>query len=326
MNYRSELQSFEKMLSVSPSVIVRDMHPDYFTSRIAGVLGGERIIEVQHHHAHAVSVMAEYGISEPVIGISFDGTGFGGDGTLWGSEFLLASLHDFRRLSHLRCVPLPGGERAVREPWRMSLMYLREVYGDAAIEKAPPGLRLRELPAEVIMEMASRNINSIPTSSAGRLFDAVASLLGLGLRVSYEAQAAIALESLAFEAGEGEQRYSFASGGNHPMEIDATPVVAGIMEDIGAGVDPAVIAAAFHESVAAMIVDTAVSFAGLNGCSTAVMSGGVFQNRLLCERVTGLSAGRGVRFLMHRTVPPNDGGISLGQAQIAAARIARGAL
>lgn len=325
-NYRSELASFEKMLSVSPSVIVRDMHPDYFTSRLAGVLGGDRITEVQHHHAHAVSVMAEYGISEPVIGISFDGTGFGGDGTLWGGEFLLARQHDFHRLAHLKCVPLPGGERAVREPWRMSLMYLRELHGDSAIEKAPPGLRLGGLPADVIMEMAARNINSMPTSSIGRLFDAVAAFLGLGSKVSYEAQAAIALESLAFGAGEGEKRYSFGYGENHPIEIDTAPVVAGILEDIGAGLDPAVIAAAFHESVAAMTVDTAVRLAGLNGCSTAVMSGGVFQNRLLCERVMALSAGTGIRFLMHRTVPPNDGGVSLGQAQIAAARIARGAL
>ena len=124
MNYRSELASFERMLSLSPDVVVRDMHPDYFTSRIAAVLGAGKVIEVQHHHAHAVSVMAEYGISGPVIGVSFDGTGFGGDGTLWGGEFLLARQHDFRRLAHLRHVPLPGGERAVREPWRMSLMYL----------------------------------------------------------------------------------------------------------------------------------------------------------------------------------------------------------
>ncbi len=326
LNYRSELVSFEKMLSVSPSVIVRDMHPDYFTSRIAGVLDAERIIEVQHHHAHAVSVMAEYGIREPVIGVSFDGTGYGGDGTLWGGEFLLARQQDFRRLAHLKCVPLPGGERAVREPWRMSLMYLRELYGESAIEKAPPGLKLGDLPAEIIMEMAGRNINSIPTSSAGRLFDAVAGLLGLGLKVTYEAQAAIALESLAFEAGPGEKRYGFVCSEDHPMEIDAAPVIGGILGDIGAGIEPAVIAAAFHESVAAMIVDTVVSLADLNGCSTAVMSGGVFQNRLLCERIMKLSAGTGTRFLMHRTVPPNDGGVSLGQAQIAAARIAGGAL
>jgi hydrogenase maturation protein HypF len=325
-NYRNELVSFEKMLGVSPSVIVRDMHPDYFTSRLAGVLGADSIIEVQHHHAHAVSVMAEYGISEPVIGISFDGTGYGGDGTLWGGEFLLARPHDFRRLAHLKNVPLPGGERAVMEPWRMALMYLRELFGKEAIGSAPAGLKIDDLPAEIIMEMADRNINSMPTSSAGRLFDAVASLLGLGLKVSYEAQAAIALESLAFEAGRGEMRYRFGYGKGHPMEIDAAPVIAGILEDIGAGVETAVIAAAFHESTATMIVDTAVRLAGLNGCTSAVISGGVFQNRLLCERVMELSSGTGYEFLMHRTVPPNDGGISLGQVQIAAARIERGAL
>ena len=245
---------------------------------------------------------------------------------MWGGEFLLARRHDFRRLAHLKCVPLPGGERAVREPWRMSLMYLRELFGEAAISRAPAGLKLDDLPAEIIMEMADRNINSMPTSSAGRLFDAVACLLGLGLRVSYEAQAAVALESLAFKAGQGEVRYRFGYGDNHPMEIDAAPVIGGILADIGAGVEPAVIAAAFHESIAAMIVDTAGRLAGLNGCTAAVISGGVFQNRLLCERVMELSSGRGIEFLMHRTVPPNDGGISLGQVQIAAARIERGTL
>jgi hydrogenase maturation protein HypF len=325
-NYRNELASFEKMLDLSPDVIVRDMHPDYFTSRIAGILPAERIIEVQHHHAHAVSVMAEYGITGPVIGVSFDGTGYGGDGTLWGGEFLLARQHDFRRLAHLRCVPLPGGERAVREPWRMSLIYLRELYGESAVGKAPPGLPLGDLPADIIMEMAAKNINSMMTSSAGRLFDAVGGLLGLGLKVSYEAEAAIALESLALEAGPAGRRYSFAYGENHPVEIDAAPVIAGIMEDIGSGVPAEEIAAVFHESVAAMIVETATRMAELNGCPAAVLSGGVFQNRLLCERIMEISDGTGTRFLMHRTVPPNDGGVSLGQVQIAAAMIAKGAL
>jgi hydrogenase maturation protein HypF len=325
-NFRRELESFVRMLEVSPSVVVRDMHPDYFTSRLAGGLGARRVIEVQHHHAHAVSVMAEYGIREPVIGVSFDGTGYGGDGTLWGGEFLLAGQRDFRRLAHLSPVPLPGGEKAVREPWRMALMYLRELFGREAAAGAPESLRLEGLPAAMVLEMAEKRINSIPTSSAGRLFDAVAALLGLGLTVSYEAQAAVALESLAWTAGAGEARYAWGSSEGHPVSIDASPVIAGILDDIGAGRDPARIAADFHESTAVMIVDTAAGLARLNGCGAAVLSGGVFQNRLLCERVIDLSSGSGVDFLMHRTVPPNDGGISLGQAQIAAARIAGSAL
>jgi hydrogenase maturation protein HypF len=322
-NFRAELEAFTGMLGVTPSVVVRDMHPDYFTSRLAGELGAGRVIEVQHHHAHAVSVMAEYGITEPVIGISFDGTGFGGDGTLWGGEFLLAKHHDFSRLAHLGPVPLPGGERAVREPWRMALMYLRGLFGEKAAEHAPTGLVLEGLPAAQVMDLAGKRINSIDTSSAGRLFDAVAALLGLGLKVSYEAQAAIALESLAWDAGRSKARYRFEISDSHPMIIGASPVIEGILRDLADGTAPAEIAAAFHESVAAMVVDIAVQLAGLNGCSTAVMSGGVFQNRLLCERIMELSAGSGVDFLMHRTVPPNDGGVSLGQAQIAAARIAK---
>ena len=148
----------------------------------------------------------------------------------------------------------------------------------------------------------------------------------MGLRVSYEAQAAIALESLALGTAMHGRRYSFGYGKNHPIEIDAAPVIAGIMEDLGSGVATPEIAATFHESVAAMIVETAVRLAELNGCRTAVLSGGVFQNRLLCERIMAISEGTGTDFLMHRTVPPNDGGVSLGQVQIAAARIARGAL
>jgi hydrogenase maturation protein HypF len=176
------------------------------------------------------------------------------------------------------------------------------------------------------MDMAARNINSMMTSSIGRLFDAVAGLLGLGLRVSYEAQAAIALESLALETSPAGRRYSFGYGKEHPVVIDAAPVIAGILEDLGSGVPVSEIAAAFHESVAGMIVDTVVRLASLNGCQAVVLSGGVFQNRLLCERVMELSAHTGIDFLMHRTVPPNDGGVSLGQVQIAAARIAKGTL
>lgn len=322
-NYRRELESFLDILEVSPSVAVRDLHPDYFTSRLAPELHVEKVIGVQHHHAHAVSVMCEYGIEEPVIGVIFDGAGYGTDGRLWGCEFLLARPHDYRRLAHMRYVPLPGGEKAVREPWRMALMHLRNLRGrEIPDEEIRMALQGENLPAGMVLRMAERGINSIEVSSMGRLFDAAACLLGCGTRVSYEAEAAIALESLALEGGPGCPEYRFGVSDDHPAIIDPAPVIEAMLGDISSGAGREDIALGFHRGVASLAVDLGSRLAGLCGCRTAVLGGGVFQNRVLCESIIELSKDVDTDFLMHRIVPPNDGGLSLGQARIAAAMLA----
>ncbi|MCK4538858.1 MAG: carbamoyltransferase HypF [Candidatus Krumholzibacteria bacterium] len=323
-NFKRELESFCAILGVSPEVVVSDLHPDYFTTRFADAYDCSSRISVQHHHAHAVSVMVEYGLAGPVIGVSFDGTGYGSDGNLWGGEFLLASYHDFRRLAHLKYVPLPGGAVAVREPWRMALVYLRELFGEKAASMELPGFSFEGLPAQQVLGMVSRMINTHMTSSAGRLFDAAAALLGLGTKVSYEAQAAIALESLALEASDPERRYSFDISAGEPALIDGAPVIRGIVDDLKGGRSGRDIAAAFHLSVADMIVEMAMKLAAENGCREVVLSGGVFQNRLLCENIMKSSASSPASFHFHRIVPPNDGGVSLGQAQVGIAKMIKG--
>jgi hydrogenase maturation protein HypF len=322
-NFRRELESFCSILDVRPDVVVSDLHPDYFTTRFADAYDCSLRIRVQHHHAHAVSVMVEYGLEGPVIGVSFDGTGYGSDGNLWGGEFLLAWHHDFRRLAHLKNVPLPGGAIAVREPWRMALVYLRELFGDKAAGMEFPGFSFEGLPASQVLGMVSGMINTQMTSSAGRLFDAAAAILGLGAKVSYEAQAAIALESLA-RYSDPERRYSFDISEDDPVLIDGAPVIRGIVDDVKSGIAGKDIAAAFHLSVADMIVEMATRLAAENGCREVVLSGGVFQNRLLCENIMKSSASSQASFHFHRIVPPNDGGVSLGQAQVGIAKMIKG--
>jgi hydrogenase maturation protein HypF len=320
-NFRAELDEFERILEVTPRVIAHDLHPDYFTTRLARDLGREQSIAVQHHHAHAVSVMTEHGLEGPVIAVTFDGTGYGPDGTLWGGEFLLARYDGFEHLARLEPVPLAGGEQAIREPWRMALVHLNRVYGRALLAgDSPVGAMFAPFPARQVLDLALKGVNAIETSSMGRLFDAVAFLLGCGERVSYEAEAAVALEALARRGEPGERRDSLAiedTGGI--IEIDPAPVLREIADDIVSGEPRETIARAFHESVAAMAVDLASRLSRERNTKDVVIAGGVFQNRLLCELVMQKSAGAEWRLYQHAIVPPNDGGISLGQARVAAA-------
>lgn len=326
-NFRRELAGFSRMLDIDPAVVVHDMHPDYFTTRLAKGLTGVRTIAVQHHHAHAAGVMAEHGLEEPAIAVTFDGTGFGPDGTLWGGEFLLARYDDFERLAALRLVPLPGGEAAIREPWRMALAHLWSAGSGHVLETAfPKPISFEGLPAREVLAIVEHEINSPLTSSMGRFFDAVAFMLGCGARASYEAEAAVALEALALEAKDSARIYEFAWIGSGPAEIDPAPVLEGVVEDLRRGREPAEIAAAFHRGVAKLVFDLSRELCEAHGCGNVVLSGGVFQNRLLCERVMELAASSPLRFHQHILVPPNDGGVSFGQLVVGAAKIRKGSV
>ncbi len=326
-NYRRELAGFARMLAVAPEIIVHDLHPDYFTTRLAASIGGARKIAVQHHHAHAAGVMAEHGLAGPAIAVVFDGTGYGTDGALWGGEFFLARYDRFERLATLRPVRLPGGEAAIREPWRMALVHLQSVYGNVVIDKTfPRPISFEGLPAEQVLAIAMRGINSPLASSMGRLFDAIAFLLDCGALVSYEAEAAVALEALALDAADTGDAYAFTwkQGTAGIMEIDPRPVVEAIVDNLAARRDRAAIAAAFHRAVAKLVVDLSEELSRAHDCADVVLSGGVFQNRLLCESVMDLARGTQLRFRQHRLVPPNDGGIAYGQLVVGAARIREG--
>ncbi|MBN2437274.1 MAG: carbamoyltransferase HypF [Deltaproteobacteria bacterium] len=346
--FHENLALMERIAECRPALIACDLHPGYYTSRFAREMQGRDVVAVQHHHAHIVSCMAENHIEGEVIGLAMDGTGYGSDGQAWGGEFLIADEEKFDRRGHLRYLPLPGGERAVREPWRMAAALLREVFGVDWIEAArrlnlypdgnsiPPGRK-----AETADEALSRlervmnsGIQSPQTSSLGRLFDGVAALAGLRRRVSFEGQAAMELEALA--KGRTDIRLPFTirtdssdSRTPHPGNLesrilDLLPAVRTIAEVLLASRPRAEIALAFHnllpEAFRAM-AETIRSEAGLN---RVVLSGGCFQNRLLLTGCLVSLREAGFEVFHHRLVPTNDGGISLGQAVCAGAKNRKG--
>lgn len=327
---RSTLDSFSQtvthlsgILEIKPELVACDLHPDYLSSRFAEDRGLP-LVRVQHHHAHLASCMAENGVEGEAIGIIFDGTGYGPDGTVWGGEFLVGGYGGYRRAGHFRPVPLPGGDAAVREPWRMAMAYLRQALGEAAFSVDHPVTRvLPEKEMALFARMMERGINSPLTSSCGRLFDAVSALLGLRHTVSYDGQGAIELEGLAegAEADEGENYpYSIAHHEEAPFQLDFTPMLAEILTDIDAGIQGAVIAHRFHRSVAAAATDACLHVSAATGLERVILSGGVFQNRLLTEMIYTSLTGKGLNVFTHRLVSPNDGGIALGQAAIAGSR------
>jgi hydrogenase maturation protein HypF len=321
--YRGEIERMQRLLNVRPRVIAHDLHPDYASTAFALEQAG-RHIPVQHHHAHIAGVLAEHGLAGQVIGVALDGAGWGDDGCIWGGEFLVADLCDFRRAAHLRYVPLPGGEQAVRQPWRMAASYLQHAVGPEWVELDLPCLEGvdRERRRQV-RKMMERGVGCPRTSSAGRLFDAVAAL-ALGREgVSYEGQAAALLEA-AVEPAAGEgYRFTWSETRNRtaPLEVDAAPVIRSVLADLGAGVPVGDIAGRFHTGVVSLIVEVCGLLRRETGLERVALSGGVFQNAfLLRETLTGLQ-GAGFDVFTNRRVPPNDGGISLGQAAVAAARL-----
>lgn len=318
-NYET-LRFFEEMVEqlkrtfrIEPEVVAHDMHPAYLATRYArGLADRLPLVVVQHHHAHIAACMAENGLTgdRPVIGVAFDGTGYGADGAIWGGEFLIADYASFRRAAHLRYIPLPGGDAAIRRPYRVALAHLWAA-GVPWDEGLPPVAAAPPAERAVLERQLARGLNTVPTSSMGRLFDAVAALAGVRQEVNYEAQAAIELEMQV--DGRVEEAYTFGVG----PEIDPAPVIRAVVADVRDGVPIGVVAARFHNGVAAMVRDVCLRLRDETGLNEVALSGGVFQNVTLLERTVVLLQEAGFTVYVHRLVPPNDAGISLGQAIIA---------
>ena len=319
-SYQHSVEHMQRLFRVEPEIIAHDAHPDYIATRYASGRAGTHIA-VQHHHAHLASCLAEHGIppEEPVIGVIFDGTGLGPDGAIWGGEILLGSYAWYRRFAHLRYVPLPGGDAATLRPYRTALAHLWNA-GIAWDADLAPVNAASEQEQTIIRQQLEKQINTPATSSMGRLFDAVAALTGVLQIVSYEAQAAIWLE--AQTGSTEEDGYPFeittASNVNQPHELDPSPVLHAILSDLRARVPAPVIAARFHNGVAAMIVNACQMARNATGLKSVVFSGGVFQNGTLHRLTIPRLEEVGFTVITHRLVPPNDGGIALGQAAVAA--------
>ncbi len=315
-SFTEGIEHFRRLFEVRPEVVAHDLHSDYLSTKYATDLDGMDLLGVQHHHAHVASCLADNGEDGPAIGVAFDGLGFGLDGTAWGGEVLVATLAGFERVGHLAAVPMPGGAAAIREPWRMAAAHLDAVFGGAI----PPRLevvRRNERRWDDVLAVARAGVNSPLTSSAGRLFDAVAALLGVRNAISYEGQAAIELEQLADPGEPGA--YPAALEGGAPFRVRGSDLVAAAASDLEAGARPDTIAARFHNGVAGAIVSSCRRVRESTGLSLVALSGGVFQNmRLVARAVADLEA-EGFRVLLHSRVPPNDGGISLGQVAVAGA-------
>ncbi len=332
-SFEEMIEHFKGLFRVEPEIVAHDMHPDYLATQYAKKLeiGHRRweLVAVQHHHAHVAACMAEHGLdgARPVIGVAFDGTGYGADGAIWGGEFLVADYAGFDRVAHLAYVPLPGGDAATRRPYRTALAHIWHAFGTLEVD-APPRRVPSEVELRVLQRQLERETNAPPTSSMGRLFDAVAAIADVRQEINYEAQAAIELEMLAADgvqdAYEWEIRPETVQPGSPTAWIvDPAPVIRRVVADGQAGVPAAVISARFHNAVAAMIREVCALIRDATGLNEVALSGGVFQNVTLLAKAVELLEGAGFTLYTHRVVPPNDGGIALGQAVVADAIVRR---
>ncbi|HEY3864823.1 MAG TPA: carbamoyltransferase HypF [Solirubrobacteraceae bacterium] len=353
LSFRAGVEHFQRLFAVQPEVVVHDLHPDYLSTGYALEREGEgadrntghltaledhpedpasrpgpslprrvEAIAVQHHHAHLAACLAEHGETGPAVGVIFDGSGYGSDGTVWGGELLVGGLRDFTRAGHLRPVRLPGGDRAVGEPWRMACAWLTAAQPDGGLPPLPATLSGLLTPErwETISRLSRSELAPL-TTSAGRLFDAVAALCGARAVVTYEGQAAIELEGLVDPAERGAYPIEVSERAG-VLELDPRPAVLAVLRERAAGVALGKIAARFHHGLAQAAVDACARIAGGRGLDTVVLSGGVFQNSVLLESTAERLREIGLRVLLPRLLPPNDGGISYGQVAVAAARLA----
>jgi hydrogenase maturation protein HypF len=318
------IEQFKFFFDIEPAVIGHDLHPDYASSRYAAGLDGTVKVGVQHHHAHIASCIAEHGLDGPVIGIAFDGSGYGADGSLWGGEFLIADLAGYTRRAHLRYVSLAGGESAIRQPWRSALSYVRDALGTNPRAVGLPAWQAIDSNRVALIErMLDRNVNTFQTSSCGRLFDAAASILGLHHAVDFEGQAAMALEAATREGI--EETYPFQIDGKEPWQIDMRPAIAALVHEALAKIETAVMAAKFHNTLVAVIMELCLRLRKAERLNRVCLSGGTFQNMYLLKRAFSRLGQCGFEVFINSKVPTNDGGISFGQSVVANAVICRGA-
>ena len=315
-SFEQAIQHLKNLLEWQPEIIAHDLHPDYQSTGYAREQRGLRIIGVQHHHAHLASCMAENGVNNPCIGIIFDGIGYGDDGRIWGGEFLVGDFHGYRRVGHFAYLPMPGGDAATKEPWRMALSALVHSYG-----KDLPELEcLRAIPEnsrKITLQMIDQGINSPLTSSCGRLFDAVSALLGIRQQVNYEGQAALELEMAISDNADGSAYPYQILTGSGKLIFDPAETIRALVTDLLQKTPVDVISGRFHQTLAAMLTDICCRLRRQLKIRRVVLSGGVFQNRFLTEQAIHLLRQNDFIVLTHSLVPPNDGGIALGQAVIA---------
>ncbi len=322
-HFKDTISLYKRLFRIEPKIIAHDLHPDYLATKYAQELASEfgdiKLVPVQHHHAHIVSCMADNGVDTPVIGIAFDGTGFGTDGNIWGGEFLVADYQQFTRMGHLDYLPLPGGALAINKPYRIAAGYLLSLLGEDALNQDLPFLRqVDTVEIDIIKKQVERRINSPLTSSCGRLFDAISALIGVRGEIDYEGQAAIELEMTAYDEVDGTGYYPFSV-----VEQDGLSIVklkdlfSAVVRDLQDGATKATISVKFHNTIARMVNELCQLLSDKTGITRVALSGGVFQNRLLLRKAVILLEASGFDVFTHRQVPTNDGGISLGQAVIA---------
>ena len=313
--YEQTIIQFIKLFRIKPSLIAVDMHPDYISTKTGLAYVDLPVVRVQHHHAHIASCMAENMLDEKVIGVALDGTGYGMDGNIWGSEFLICDLNDFTRISHFDYIPLPGGDSATEEPWRIAISYLYKIYGKRFPELDLPFLKNIEIEKiRLIIQMIDNRINCPLTSGAGRLFDCVASLIDLVQTATFQAEGPMRLESIVDP--ECTNSYTFTAGDT--ICFDET--LKSIVQDIINGIEKVTIATKFHNTIILAIFDTVNTIRLNSGINKVVLSGGVFQNKYLSEKTMDLLLKNNFEVYSHSSVPANDGGLALGQLAVASKR------
>lgn len=318
--YKKSVDHLETILDIRPGIVAHDLHPGYMSTTYARALNGVETIGVQHHHAHAAACMAENGLDEPVVAVTLDGTGLGSDNTIWGGEILTCTLDRFERRAHILSVPMPGGDKAATEPWRMGISWLYHCLGPGVADLDTPLVRMIDPEkAAFLIRMMDRRINCPLTSSCGRLFDAVAAILGIGHHVTFESQAAMALEALS-TPGEGKgYGVDVQTDETGMLVMDFSRAILGMVDDLASGLSISFLGGKFHNTVVDGFVRSAARVGEQAHISKAVLSGGVFNNRIVLRKMTDGLRDLGFTVYSHTRVPCGDGGISLGQAAVAGA-------